>query len=100
MYNVYKNCEFKHTFEELYADRIARGDKLTRYRKYWNYFSEATTVEELKLLLHTPDRRTKTGKWVASMMDKHEIPYAIMPETTYKWFTIQENNLTKRESTN
>ena len=100
MYNTFDNCEFKHTFDELYADTIASGKHskmMADYRNWWEYFSEAKTEEELMILRLCNDRRTKDGKWAGIMKDKYGVPQALWAGHKYQTFVKREQAMNRRE---
>lgn len=104
MLNIYgelEGFEFKHNFDEIFEYGVEKGrfssDKKEFWKKWWDYFSEAKTEQQMfELCKYQSDKRTRLGKWAEELRDRYEIDSP--PRYKYKSFVKKELALNVRES--
>lgn len=103
MYNIFEDREFKYSFEDLCLTKesdqeTTDTDQVEKLKTLWSYFEEGKTKHEVELLMSIPDRRTKEGKWAATIRSKYGLSCAVLLKGKYKYFVKRERKLIAMEA--
>lgn len=102
MYNVFTQCDFTHTFDELFEFAKELGltneERRSTTKNLYDYFMKETAATGFRCPVSIPDRRTKAGKIVGELRTEHGLSNALDYSHKYHMFCRWENRMIKQEA--